>query len=172
MEKTIQHVEKWKGYVPKDDNPYEKEMVSYRITTTDGNQYVSWRWEDDSELKPYSKYLFKETGTKLFSFFNEPKREYISVKVGDEIPVQKNKQVITDTPTLFDQESPVESTKIIQTDDTVEYHKLAMEYLWRIDKLDLISLNKLAPHMKSVCDGTITKDKLGKLNLEFYNDRM
>ena len=172
MEKTIQHVEKWKAYIPKEDNPYEKEMVSHRITTTDQQQYVCWRWADEPELKAYSRYSFKETGTKLFSFFNEPKREYISVKVGEELPVQTNKQVITDTPTLFDQESPVEPTKIVQMDNMVEYHKLAMEYLWRVDKLDLLSLNKLAPHMKSICEGTITKDKLGKLNLEFYNDRI
>lgn len=168
MEKTIQHVEKWKAYIPKEDNPYEKEMVSHRITTTDQQQYVCWRWADEPELKPYSRYSFKETGTKLFSFFNEPKREYISVKVGDELPVQTNKQIITDTPTLFDQESPVEPTKIVQMDNMVEYHKLAVDVLWKMEELNLPNLAKLAPIMKDICEGKVDSNKLGKLHLEMY----
>jgi hypothetical protein len=168
MEKIIQNVEKWKSYIPKEDNPKEREMVSHRITTTDGHQYVCWRWEDDEELKNYSNYQFKETGTKQFSFFNEPMRDYVSVRVIQEIPVQTNKQVINDTPTLFDQESPVETIKMVHTDNMVEYHKLAVEVLWKMNELNLPNLHKLAPLMKDICEGKINENKLGKLHLEMY----
>jgi hypothetical protein len=173
MEIIIQNVERWKGYVPENNNPDKKMSYSHRITTTNGHQYITWRYEDAEELKSYSKYNVTEKGIKDFSFFNEPKRQYTSIIVNEEIPMQRDKQVITDTPTLFDRESPVELTKttVVDNGDGV-YHKLALEYLWRVDKLDLVSLNKLAPHMKSICEGKIDTNKLGKLNLEFYNDRI
>ena len=171
MERIIQNVETWKSYIPKTDNPYEKEMVSHRITTTTGEQFVSWRWEDEPALKPYSNYKMKITGKKEFSFFNEPKREYTSVKISEEIPVQKTQQVITDSPTLFDQQSPVETTQQpvrVEGVSEVEYHKLAMDMLWKMEELNLPNLALLAPLMKDLCEGNISKDKLGKLHLELY----
>jgi len=167
MEKIIQNVEKWSSYTPKEDNPHEREMTSHRITTTDGNQYACWRWSDEPELKPYSRYSIKETGTKRFSFFNEPNRDYTSIKIIEELPMSE-KKVITDTPTLFDQESPVEPTRIVQMDNMVEYHKLAVDVLWKMEELNLPNLAKLAPIMKDICEGKVDNNKLGKLHLEMY----
>lgn len=171
MEKIIQNVEVWKGFIPKENNPYEKELVSHRITTTDGEQYITYRWADDVKLKPYAKYSMKITNEISFSFFNEPKRMYQSVVIGEELPIQTKKKLITDTPTLFDQESPVEPMKMvqtIQTDNMVEYHKLAVDMLWKMEELNLPNLALLAPMMKDICEGKIDKNKLGKLHLELY----
>ena len=171
MERIIQNVERWKGYIPQTDNEDKKTMFVHRITTTNGEQFISWRWEDDPELESYKNYEMKETGVKNFSFHNEPKRDYTSVKVIGEIPMKTKKKLINDSPTLFDQESPVEPTKIvqtIQTDNMVEYHKLAVEVLARMGELNLPNLAKLAPMMKQVCEGTISDNKLGQLHLEMY----
>jgi len=167
MEKIIQNVEKWKSYIPKDDNPHEIEYTSHRITTADGDVYACWRGDNEPELKSYSKYSMKETGTKQFSFFNEPKKNYTSVRVIEELPMNE-KKVITDTPTLFDQESPVEPTRIIEKTSDAVYHQMALEYLWRIEVLNLPNLALLAPVMKDICEGKMDKNKLGKLHLELY----
>lgn len=172
MERIIQNVEKWRGYIPEKDNEDNKTMFVHRITTTDGEQFITWRWEDDPELESYKNYEMKETGVKLFSFHNEDKREYTSVRVMGQIPMQTKKKVITDTPTLFDQESPVETmqqpVRVVERVSEVEYHKLAMDMLWKMEELNLPNLALLAPLMKDICEGNISKDKLGKLHLELY----
>lgn len=175
MEIIIQNVEKWKGYVPENNNPEQKKSYSHRITTTDGHQYITWRYEDAEELKSYSRYNVTEMGIKEFSFFQEPKRQYTSIIVNEQIPMQTKKNVITDTPTLFDQESPVETmqqpvrvVERVEGVSDVEYHKLAMDMLWKMEELNLPNLALLAPLMKDLCEGNISKDKLGKLHLELY----
>lgn len=49
------------------------------------------------------------------------------------------------------------------------YHQMAMDYLWKTNKLSLSAISKLAPHFKDICEGTIDKDTLALLDLEFYD---
>ena len=61
-------------------------------------------------------------------------------------------------------------TSVTQVQDDSVYHKMAFEYLVRNNQLSLTTINELAPVFKSICNGTISKEDLGKLNLKYYGE--
>lgn len=164
MEKTISQILKWKGYIPSDDNPQKLTNYSYRITTTDGGVYATYRMENEDELIVGQKYRMKETGQMEFSFHNEPKKIYTKVRIFE--PVECIPTDNTNYQTLA--ETLSQPMQMVQTDNMVEYHKLAVDLLWKMDELNLPNLAKIAPLMKDICEGKISDNKLGKLHLEMY----
>ena len=171
MEKKIIEVLKWKGYIPSDDNPDELTNYSYRIKTSDGSVYCSYRLENEPELIINQTYRMRETGEMEFSFQNEPKRMYKKVKIYEMVQPKANPQLTIESllePTQIIHGGSPTPTQMVQMSSDVEYHKMALEYLWRSDMMNLPNLAKLAPVMKQICEGKMDENKLGKLNLEFY----
>lgn len=128
----------------------------YRLTFN-STDYVCWTPFELEENKLYK-----------VEFLDEKK-----VKDGDEYLMLQKVKVMTvksnDAPSpLPPQKTTSPTTTPVEEGDAL-YHKMAMDFLWKTNKLSLASIKRLAPHFKSICDGTIDEHTLGLLDLEFYD---
>lgn len=175
---TIQKLEKG-GQFNKEENGQQTILQQWRITDQHNRVYLSWIPDDKIIPEQGKTYDVKETG-ETNAYFNGDKgtSQYNKITIIEEV------ETMVDTPSRVvtgsisnpvssipqTKESPSEVTKIIPVNSDSDYHKMAMTYLSSIGKLNLINLNELAPHFKSICEGRISDNQLGILNIKYYGD--
>lgn len=142
-------------------------IIHYRITSNDGEMFMvwlpstiptpqinqsydlefvgekTWKWVDDKYPRIYKKVKMKKVNTSS----NDEHNPFTTT------PVQSKPQMNINTP----------PTQIYSTGTEHEYHKMAMDYLFRVGNTDLEAIMKLSPHMKNIMTGTISQDKLYQL---------
>lgn len=145
--------------------PQGQTLVQYRITTTDGERFMTYLFSTIPPPQPNQQYNIEVTGEVNWKWGDDKLNIlYKKVKLTKVSPT-------TTQPNIFQQSSPESTpTQIVSTNNDVEYHKLAMDYLYKIDKLNLHNLSRLAPYMKQIVDGRLSPDKVGELHLEFFPD--
>lgn len=124
------------------------------IVTHNNIEYVCWT---PHELQSNKMYWIE---------FQEKDK---TVKDGDKwLKLQKVKLTTAKTESLPTPPTiqPAQTTSV--SDDS-RYHEMAMDYLWKTNKLSLSAIKKLAPHFKSICEGTINEKDLALFDLEFYD---
>ena len=176
---TIQKLEKGGSYL-NEQNGETTELQQWRITDSNNCVYLTWIPDTkDIKLQTGKSYKVKETGETLAYFSGDKgKSLYNKVSVIEEVETMVDIPSRVVTGSISNplssrpqtKESPSELTKIIPVNSDSDYHKMAMTYLSSIGKLNLINLNELAPHFKSICEGRISDNQLGILNIKYYGD--
>jgi hypothetical protein len=163
VRKTIIGVETGSSFPSSNQDGTEVEVYQFRITTNDGKQYMCWSVEDFQPKTGHS-YDIEYVEDKTVPFNDEKPQTYKKVRL-------RNPKEVKHTINQSIDKTLTEQPRMVMTGSDVEYHKMAMDYLWRTDRLDLINLSRLAPVMKSICEGTISDKDLGLIGGEFHNTR-
>jgi len=156
-----------------DDNGETTNLQQWRITDQKGKVYLSWIPNDRIIPAEGKTYEAKETGTSMAYFYGDKgKSEYNKLTLIEEIEVSGNEKPSGILSIPFEGEKTSQPPQIVSVGSESDYHDMTMRYLSTIGKLNLINIFELAPYMKSICEGTISENKLAQLNNEFYNDMM
>ena len=167
MRITIKKLEKG-GTFNNETNGEVTVLQQWRITDYFNRVYLSWIPDERIIPEEGKTYSAKETGETI-AYFNgdKEKSKYNKITLIEEVNRgEYTATLITDNPSEPTEMSP----QVVSTSCNSDYHKMAQSYLSSIGKLSLINLNELAPHFKSICEGTISETKLGELNLKYYGE--
>jgi len=154
-----------------EENGETTNLQQWRITDQNGKVYLSWIPNERIIPVEGRTYEAKETGTSMAYFIGDKgKSEYNKLTLIEEIEVSGNEKpkIVVSVP--FEGENTSQPPQIVSMGSEGDYHDMSMRYLSTIGKLNLINIYKLSPYMKSICEGTISENKLAQLNNEFYND--
>ena len=157
----------------KQNNGEITELQQWRVTDHNGKQHLTWTTPEGMIPVDGRTYEVKETGTTI-AWFNgdKGKSEYSKISLVEEIEVSGNEKPSSILSIPFEGENTSQPPQIVSMGSESDYHDMSMRYLSTIGKLNLINIYKLSPYMKSICEGTISENKLAQLNNEFYNDMM
>lgn len=149
--------------------PQGQTLIQFRITTSDGEKFMTYLFSTIPPPKTNYDYNVEETGEVFWKWSDDKENKMYKkvklTKVGN----------TTAAPNIFQQASPQSvqtPTPMVSSsvNNDFEYHKLTMDYLYKIGKLDLNSIYQLAPKMRQLMEGRLSPDEVGKLNLKFYPD--
>ena len=170
MRITIKKLEKGSTFNNETDGEVTV-LQQWRITDNLNRVYLSWIPNDRIIPQEGKTYSAKQTGETI-AYFNgdKAKSKYNKISLIEEVEVSGNEKPSTILSIPFEGENTPQPTQIVSMGSDSDYHQMAQSYLSSIGKLSLINLNELAPHYKSICEGTISEPKLGELNLKYYGE--